>query len=127
MKCFDSLRLSLLDLVRDNPNVSRVQLLNLAGGDGNDVSAVVKNLESEGYLSYSGAVYALTSAGREYRLVLKNQAEDSAQHNAEQDIEKRVIAERERRDKRQDRLHDFAVSGFSILFTLLVQFLVEIL
>lgn len=124
MKCFDSLRLSLLDLVHDNRGCTRAQLLNLAGGNGLDVSAVLKNLEAGGLLSFSGSVYSLTPSGRECRLALKQQADEAAQRDAQQHADNRVVAERERCNKRQDRLHDFAVSAFSVLFTLLVQFLV---
>ena len=126
MKCFDSLRLSLLDLVHDNPNVSRVQLLNLAGGDGNDVSAVVKNLESEGYLSYSGAVYALTTAGREYRLMLRQQLSAEEQQNLDQQSARKARENFQRKHSKQENIKwivTMIISLFSLLVAVLALFI----
>lgn len=126
MKCFDSLRLSLLDLVHDNPNVSRVQLLNLAGGDGNDVSAVVKNLESEGYLSYSGAVYALTAAGREYRLMLRQQLSAEEQQNLDQQSARKARENFQRKHSKQENIKwivTMVISLFSLLVAVLALFI----
>lgn len=126
MKCFDSLRLSLLDLIHDNPNVSRVQLLNLAGGDGNDVSAVVKNLESEGYLSYSGAVYALTAAGREYRLMLRQQLSAEEQQNLDQQSACKARENFQRKHSKQENIKwivTMIISLFSLLVAVLALFI----
>ena len=65
MKSFDSLRLSLLDVVYRCRSIPRLSLMREVGGVPLDVDAVIRNLIAEGYLFFDGSAYSPTSAGRE--------------------------------------------------------------
>lgn len=127
MKCSDDFRLDLLNLINDNRGLSRAGLLNLAGGNGRDTDAVIKNLIDEKLISYSGISYSLTHAGRETRLALQEERDNAAKLKADEDAEKRSVEASNRRDKRKDRLHDFAVAVFSAVLTLLIEYLIKLM
>lgn len=126
MKCADSFRLDLLNLINDNRGLSRAGLLNLAGGNGHDTRAVIQNLTEEKLISYSGVSYSLTRAGIETRLALQEVRDNAAKLKADENAEKRSVEASNRRDKRKDRLHDFTVAEFSGVLTLLIEYLIKL-
>lgn len=127
MKYADSFRLDLLNLIDDNPALSRAALLNLAGGNGRDTGAVIKNLVDENLISYSGASYSLTRLGRETRLALQEERNNASKLKADDEAQKRSVGASKRRDKRKDRLHDFALSAFGAALTLLIEYLIKLM
>lgn len=114
MKSFDSLRLSLLDVVYRCRSVPRLSLMREVGGVPLDVDAVIRNLIAEGYLFFDGSAYSLTSAGREYRLVLEEKLNELDENSSKE--------ERRYKEDRTFRILDLVISIVSIVGGMLLEY-----